>query len=106
MPKGKSDKQIVKILIIRDYLLSHTNENHFVTSKELIDHLDKEWGIRADRKTIFSDIARLETEGAQRMTRNTRKGPLLPKGLLKSKHKKCPKILFFFNHPNYIHRMN
>ena len=59
MPKGRSDKQTVKILFIRDFLLSNTNENHYVTSKDIIEHLEKE-EIRADRKTVFSDIARLE----------------------------------------------
>ena len=59
MPKGGSDKQTVKILFIRDFLYSHTNEDHYVNASDIIKHLEKE-EIKADRKTIFSDIARLQ----------------------------------------------
>lgn len=61
MPKGRASNQAVKLMIIRDYLYSHSNEDHFVTSKEIIAHLASK-GIRADRKTIFSDIDRLEND--------------------------------------------
>ena len=61
MPKGRSDKQGVKIIIIRDYLLSNTNEDHYVNAIDIIKHLESK-GIKADRKTIFSDISRLEAD--------------------------------------------
>ena len=64
MPKGRSDKQTVKILFIRDFLYSHTNEDHYVNSSDIIKHLEKN-GIQADRKTVFSDIVRLESYGMQ-----------------------------------------
>ena len=70
---GRASNQAVKILIIRDYLLSHTNETHYVTSKEIIAHLESK-GIRADRKTIFSDIARLETDYGMEIIHAGRKG--------------------------------
>ena len=74
MPKGRSDKQTVKILFIRDFLYSHTNEDHYVNSSDIIKHLENNGiqadrktvnGIQADRKTVFSDIVRLESYGMQ-----------------------------------------
>lgn len=73
MPKGRSANQAVKLMIIRDYLLSHTNENHWVTSKDIIAHLASH-GIRADRKTIFTDIDRLEFDYGMDIERGGRKG--------------------------------
>lgn len=60
-PKGRATNQAVKLMIIRDYLYSHSNKDHLVTSKDIIKHLNSK-GIRADRKTIFSDINRLEDD--------------------------------------------
>lgn len=57
-PSGRAQNQGVKLLIIRDYLYSHTNETHYATTEAIIKHLASN-GIRADRKTIFSDIKRL-----------------------------------------------
>lgn len=68
MPKGRAANQAVKLMIIRDYLYSHSNEDHMVTSKELIAHLASK-GIRADRKTIFSDIDRLEFDYGMEIVR-------------------------------------
>ena len=73
MPKGRNANQYVKLLIIRDYLLSHTNENHYVTSKDIQTHL-AEHGINADRKTVFADIDRLEYDYGMDIVRGGRKG--------------------------------
>ena len=73
MPKGRAANQAVKLMIIRDYLLSHTNETHYVTSKDIIAHLESH-GIRADRKTIFTDIDRLEFDYGMPIERGGRKG--------------------------------
>lgn len=73
MPKGRSTNQAVKIIIIHDYLLSHTNENHWVTSKDIIAHLASH-GINADRKTIFADIDRLEYDYGMEIERGGKKG--------------------------------
>ncbi len=73
MPKGRSTNQAVKILIIRDYLLSHTNVDHYVTSKDIIEHLASH-GINADRKTIFADIDRLEYDYGMDIVHGGRKG--------------------------------
>ena len=73
MPKGRAANQAVKLMIIRDYLLSHTNETHYVTSKDIIAHLASH-GIKADRKTIFTDIDRLEFDYGMEIERGGRKG--------------------------------
>ena len=54
MPKSYDQK--LKILYIKDYLEKHSHENHPVGAAELVQMLEKEYGIRADRKTIYSDI--------------------------------------------------
>ena len=73
MPKGRNEKQYIKLLIIRDFLYSHTNENHYVTSLDIQKHLEKK-GISADRKTIFADINRLEDDYRMDIVRGGRKG--------------------------------
>lgn len=72
-PVGRAYNQAVKLMIIRDYLYSHTNETHYVTSKDIIAHLASK-GIRADRKTIFSDITRLELDYGMEIEHAGRKG--------------------------------
>ena len=72
-PVGRAYNQAVKLMIIRDFLYSHTNENHYVTSKDIISHLASK-GIRADRKTIFSDIQRLEDDYQLKIVHAGRKG--------------------------------
>ena len=59
----KSDNQKLKILYIRDYLEAYSNEDHPIRAAELIDMLDRQRGIRCDRKTIYSDIAALQDYG-------------------------------------------
>ena len=56
MPKSRNQK--LKILYIRDYLLSHTDENTGVTVGEIIDRLAS-LDITAERKSVYEDIAQL-----------------------------------------------
>lgn len=56
MPKSTNQKQ--KILYILDYLRRHTDEEHCVTSAQIIDHLAAN-GIKAERKSIYNDIQTL-----------------------------------------------
>ncbi len=58
----KSDNQKLKILYIREYLLKNSHEGYPVRANELIDMLDRH-NIRADRKTIYSDVAALMDYG-------------------------------------------
>lgn len=61
MPKSYDQK--LKILYIKDYLEKNSHENHPVGAAELIDMLKKEYGILADRKTVYSDIRSLINYG-------------------------------------------
>ena len=61
MPKSYDQK--LKILYIRDYLEKNSHENHPVGAAELMKMLETEYGIRADRKTIYSDIQALTEYG-------------------------------------------
>ncbi len=56
MPKSTNQKQ--KILLILDYLQKHTDETHDATTPQLIDYLAAN-GIKAERKSIYSDIQTL-----------------------------------------------
>ncbi len=59
---SKSEKQKLKILYLKDFLLNKTDENHFVKTDELIDFLSNK-GISAERKSIYSDIKTLKEYG-------------------------------------------
>ena len=59
----KSDNQKLKIFHILDYLQRYSHEAHPVRASELIDMLDRQWGIQCERKTIYSDIAALQEYG-------------------------------------------
>ena len=59
----KSDNQKAKILYIMDYLEKNAHEQHPVNAAELIAMLDRDYRIKCDRKTIYSDIAALEEFG-------------------------------------------
>lgn len=56
MPKSMNQKQ--KILYILDYLRHHTDENHCVSTAQILDHLAAN-GIKAERKSIYNDIQTL-----------------------------------------------
>lgn len=47
-----------KILYILDYLRHHTDESHCVSTAQILDHLAAN-GIKAERKSIYSDIETL-----------------------------------------------
>ena len=59
----KSDNQKLKIFYILDYLEAYSNEKNPVRASDLISMLDRQWGIRCDRKTVYSDIAALQQYG-------------------------------------------
>lgn len=60
MPKSINQKR--RILFIADYLYRKTDENHSVTTAELIKMLSGA-GIEAERKSIYSDIEELKLFG-------------------------------------------
>lgn len=59
----KSDNQKLKIFYILDYLEKNSNQGHPIRAVELTDMLEKQHGIRCDRKTVYSDIAALQDYG-------------------------------------------
>jgi len=59
----KSDNQKLKILYILDYLQKNSHQDHLVSAQELRTHLETRYGIRCDRKTVYSDIAALQDYG-------------------------------------------
>ncbi len=59
----KSENQKLKIFYIRDYLEKNSHENHLVRASEIVEMLEKRYGISCDRKTVYSDIAALQEYG-------------------------------------------
>ena len=59
----KSDNQKLKILYIKDYLERNSHEEQPIRTAQIIEHLDRQYGIRCDRKTVYSDIAALQDYG-------------------------------------------
>ena len=60
MPKSENQKQ--KLLYIAQYLMEHTDENHAVSTPQLIEYLNSQ-GIKAERKSIYNDIDTLNDFG-------------------------------------------
>ena len=54
--------QKLKLLLLRDYLLRYSDENHTVTVPELIEELEKH-DIKAERKSIYDDLEALRLYG-------------------------------------------
>lgn len=59
--QGRSSGQGVKLLFIRDYLYSHATKEHPKNANEIKKHLAAQ-GIKADVKTIYNDILRLQVD--------------------------------------------
>ena len=59
---AKSSNQKLKLLIIRDFLLRRSDEEHPVTVQQIIDELER-FDIKAERKSIYDDIDALRNYG-------------------------------------------
>ena len=59
---ARSGNQKLKLLIIRDYLLRCSDENHPVSVSQIIDELAR-YDIKAERKSIYDDLEALRTYG-------------------------------------------
>lgn len=55
---AKTEKQKLKILYIMQLLLEKTDEEHIVTTQQIVDYLNTN-GITAERKSIYTDIEML-----------------------------------------------
>ncbi len=60
MPRSPGQK--LKLLYLMDYLLQYSDEDHPVTVKQIIAHLDAH-NIRAERKSVYDDIEALRDYG-------------------------------------------
>lgn len=58
----KDDRKL-RILYIRDILLSDTDRDHVLSSNQIADRLEREHDLSCDRKTIYDDIERLKRYG-------------------------------------------
>lgn len=58
----KSENQKLKLLYIADYLTAKTDENHYVTSADIIKMLASN-GITAERKSVYTDVDALRSFG-------------------------------------------
>jgi predicted DNA-binding transcriptional regulator YafY len=67
---AKNPNQKLKILYIMQMLTQETDEQHGLTMAQIIDKLD-ERGIKAERKSIYDDIALLRDFGLDIITRKT-----------------------------------
>ena len=54
--KGRKDNQKMKPYLVYQYLLRNTDENHFVSGKELAEYLSLTLGINAERRSVYKDI--------------------------------------------------
>ena len=63
--KGSDYK--IKLLVLYEILKQQTDENHMLTTKELIAKL-AEKGINCDRKILYNDIATLNENGFEILT--------------------------------------
>lgn len=70
---AKSQFQKAKLIYILDMLRESTDEEHAISTKEIIDRL-KGYGIHADRKTIYADIEELANMGYDILKRDSRNG--------------------------------
>ena len=59
---ARSEKQKQKLLYLAEYLRQNTDEDHYVTTAEMIDYLEAN-GIAAERKSIYTDIEALREYG-------------------------------------------
>lgn len=56
---AKSENQKLKTLYIARFFLENSDENHAVTAGDIVDYLETECGITAERHSIYRDIAAL-----------------------------------------------
>ena len=70
---ARSEKQKLKLLYLKQILEEQTDENHPITTQQLVEQL-AEMGIRAERKSIYSDMACLQEFGMDVCTAHGRGG--------------------------------
>lgn len=69
MPKCANQKR--KLLLLQEILLTRTDEEHPLSTRELITELEH-WGVKAERKSIYDDMESLRLSGLDVQSRKGR----------------------------------
>ena len=56
---GKQPHQKMKPYLVYDYLLRETDENNVRSAYDIAGYLDEYFGINADRRSLYTDIAEI-----------------------------------------------
>ena len=59
---AKTENQKLKTLYVAKYFLDHSDENHPAVTKDIVDYLKDEYGIKTERRSIYRDIAVLRDD--------------------------------------------
>lgn len=70
--QGRSARQDIKLLYIRDYLHKYTNKENPKNANDIIEYLESK-NIKAERKTIYNDIKKLKEELEEPIEYNKKK---------------------------------
>lgn len=54
--KGRSENQRLKLFYLLNYLLEETDETHTVKVSEIIEHLENQYSVPVEQKTVCSDL--------------------------------------------------
>lgn len=71
MKAGSSDSRL-RILLLYDLLQKHTDENHMLSTHQIMELMEQEHGITMHRTTVPRDIEILRSAGVDVMTEKKR----------------------------------
>ena len=54
--KGKREHQKIKPYIVLEYLMKYSDEGHAISAKDIVDYLNGDCGIDAERRSVYRDI--------------------------------------------------
>lgn len=66
--KGRSENQRLKLFYLLNYLLEETDETHTVKVSEIIEHLENQYSVPVEQKTVCSDLRLLGEYGYEPST--------------------------------------
>lgn len=70
---ARNSGQKLKLLYLLQILERETDENHAITTKDIINRLE-EYGVTAERKSIYDDVAKLQDFGYDIIQKDSRNG--------------------------------
>lgn len=53
---GRQNNQKLKCYLVYRYLMENSDENHCLSQKDIVDYLENDMGIKAERRSIYKDI--------------------------------------------------